>query len=123
MHALLNVAVMAARRAGSVLLRKQAHRDKLVIEQKGHNDFVSDADRAAEATVQADAKAAWTKRRAEKRPDAMPKGVEKVFEDGALPPGIRRQFGASEPEPQPDTNTDTGGCSEVVFPDGTVVCV
>ncbi len=51
MHALLNVAVMAARRAGSVLLRKQAHRDKLKIEQKGQNDFVSDADHAAEATV------------------------------------------------------------------------
>ncbi|MEM7431204.1 MAG: inositol monophosphatase family protein [Pseudomonadota bacterium] len=51
MHALLNVAVMAARRAGSVLLRKQVNRDKLKVEQKGQNDFVSDADRAAEDTV------------------------------------------------------------------------
>jgi myo-inositol-1(or 4)-monophosphatase len=51
MHALLNVAVMAARRAGAVLIRKMSNLEKLVIEQKGHNDFVSDADRAAEKAV------------------------------------------------------------------------
>jgi len=51
MHPLLNVAVMAARRAGSVLIKKMASLDKLKIEQKGHNDFVSDADRAAEKAV------------------------------------------------------------------------
>jgi myo-inositol-1(or 4)-monophosphatase len=51
MHALLNVAVMAARRAGETLIRKMVSLDKLKIEEKGHNDFVSDADRAAERAV------------------------------------------------------------------------
>lgn len=51
MHALLNVAVMAARRAGDTLIRKMSNLGKLKIEQKGHNDFVSDADYAAEKAV------------------------------------------------------------------------
>ena len=51
MHALLNVVVMAARRAGSALIKKMVNLDKLKIEQKGHNDYVSDADRAAEKAV------------------------------------------------------------------------
>lgn len=51
MHPLLNVAVMAARRAGSTLIKKMVNLDKLNIEQKAHNDFVSDADRAAEKAV------------------------------------------------------------------------
>lgn len=51
MHALLNVAVMAARRAGATLIRKMANLQKLKIEEKGHNDFVTDADRAAEKAV------------------------------------------------------------------------
>ena len=51
MHALLNVAVMAARRAGAVLIRKMSNLEKLNVEQKGHNDFVSDADYAAEKAV------------------------------------------------------------------------
>ncbi|MFQ5609259.1 MAG: inositol monophosphatase family protein [Woeseiaceae bacterium] len=51
MHALLNVAVMAARRAGDILIRKLNNPQKLRIERKGHNDFVSDADYAAEKAV------------------------------------------------------------------------
>lgn len=51
MHALLNVAVMAARRAGAVLGRNFNKRDKLTIEKKGHNDFVSSADHAAERAI------------------------------------------------------------------------
>lgn len=51
MHALLNVAVMAARRAGATLIRKSANIEKLKVEQKGHNDFVTDADHAAEKAV------------------------------------------------------------------------
>ena len=51
MHALLNVAVMAARNAGNLLMRKVARLDTIKVETKGHNDFVSDADRAAEAAV------------------------------------------------------------------------
>ena len=51
MHALLNVAVMAARRAGAVLGRNFNKREKLTVEQKGHNDFVSSADLAAEKAI------------------------------------------------------------------------
>ena len=51
MHALLNVAVMAARAAGTILIRKLSNPDKLKIERKSHNDFVSDADHAAEKAV------------------------------------------------------------------------
>jgi myo-inositol-1(or 4)-monophosphatase len=51
MNALQNVAVMAARRGGSILIRHLNRLDKLHVEKKGHNDFVSDADRAAEAAV------------------------------------------------------------------------
>ncbi|MDH3531311.1 MAG: inositol monophosphatase [Gammaproteobacteria bacterium] len=51
MHALLNVAVMAARKAGYTLIKKMVNLDKLKVEQKGHNDYVSDADRAAELAV------------------------------------------------------------------------
>ena len=49
MNALQNVAVLAARRAGNVLIRYMNKIDKLNVEKKGHNDFVSEADRAAEA--------------------------------------------------------------------------
>ncbi len=51
MHALQNVAVMAARRGGAVLIRHLNKLDKIKVEKKGHNDFVSDADRAAEKAV------------------------------------------------------------------------
>ncbi len=51
MHALLNVAVMAARRAGAVLIRNLVKLEKLGVELKGHNDYVSEADRAAEAAI------------------------------------------------------------------------
>ena len=49
MHALLNVAVMAARSAGNLLMRQIPKLDSIKVEAKGHNDFVSEADRAAEA--------------------------------------------------------------------------
>jgi myo-inositol-1(or 4)-monophosphatase len=51
MHALLNVAVMAARRAGNSLMRNLVKLDSLTVETKGHNDYVSEADRAAEREV------------------------------------------------------------------------
>ena len=51
MHPLLNVAVMAARSAGNSLMRYLVKLDKLKIEIKGHNDYVSEADRAAERAV------------------------------------------------------------------------
>jgi myo-inositol-1(or 4)-monophosphatase len=51
MHALLNVAVMAARRAGSALIKKMANLDKVKVERKGYNDYVSEADLAAERAI------------------------------------------------------------------------
>jgi len=51
MNALQNVAVMAARRGGAILIRHLNKIDKMNVEKKGHNDFVSDADRAAEDAV------------------------------------------------------------------------
>jgi myo-inositol-1(or 4)-monophosphatase len=51
MNALQNVAVMAARRGGNVLIRHLNKLEKMNVEKKGHNDFVSDADRAAESAV------------------------------------------------------------------------
>ena len=51
MDALLNVAVMAARKAGTKLIRKMVSLEKLRVEKKGHNDYVSDADHAAEQAV------------------------------------------------------------------------
>ncbi|MDZ7643215.1 MAG: inositol monophosphatase family protein [Woeseiaceae bacterium] len=51
MHALLNVAIMAARRGGDTLVRNLAKLDKIKIEEKGRNDFVSEADREAERAV------------------------------------------------------------------------
>lgn len=51
MHAMLNVAIMAARRGGDSLIRNMNKLEKLKVEQKGRNDFVSDADHAAEQAV------------------------------------------------------------------------
>ncbi len=51
MHPLLNVAIMAARNAGKTLIRKMIDLDRLRVEKKGHNDYVSEADHAAEKAV------------------------------------------------------------------------
>jgi myo-inositol-1(or 4)-monophosphatase len=51
MNALQNVAIMAARSGGNVLMRHLNRLDRIKVEKKGHNDFVSDADRAAETAV------------------------------------------------------------------------
>lgn len=51
MNALQNVAVMAARHGGDVLIRHLNRLGRLKVEKKGHNDFVSEADRAAEDAV------------------------------------------------------------------------
>jgi myo-inositol-1(or 4)-monophosphatase len=51
MHALLNIAVMAAHRGGDTLIRNLNKLEKLKVELKGRNDFVSEADRAAESAV------------------------------------------------------------------------
>ena len=48
---MLNVAVKAARRAGAIINRATDDLDKITVQRKGHNDFVSDVDRAAENTI------------------------------------------------------------------------
>ncbi len=51
MHPLLNTAVKAARRAGKVIMRYASQLDRLNVENKGRNDFVSQVDREAEAEI------------------------------------------------------------------------
>jgi myo-inositol-1(or 4)-monophosphatase len=51
MHPMLNIAVKAARRAGSIINRAALDRTKLEIRAKQVNDFVTQVDRAAEAAI------------------------------------------------------------------------
>lgn len=51
MHPMLNIAVRAARSAGTVISRSFEQHDKLEVELKGTNDLVSNVDLAAEAAV------------------------------------------------------------------------
>jgi len=51
MHPLLTTAIKAARRAGKVIMRYAGQLDRLTIESKGRNDFVSQADREAELEI------------------------------------------------------------------------
>lgn len=51
MHPMLNTAVRAARRAASVIQRASNNLDHIQPERKGHNDFVSEVDRAAERAI------------------------------------------------------------------------
>ena len=51
MHPYLNIAVRAARLAGTVVMRHFDNLDKLVIEEKGQNDFVTQADKSAENII------------------------------------------------------------------------
>lgn len=51
MHPLANIAVSAARAAGNVMMRHLRQGRPLDIQAKGHNDYVTRADREAEATV------------------------------------------------------------------------
>jgi len=51
MHPLLNTAIKAARRAGSIILRYADQLDRLDVETKGRNDFVTAVDRAAEDEI------------------------------------------------------------------------
>jgi len=51
MHALLNIAVSAARKAGSFISRAVERVDTLQVDSKGYNDFVSEVDRRAEREI------------------------------------------------------------------------
>lgn len=51
MHPMLNTAVKAARSAGKIIMRHSHELDRLTIETKGRNDFVSQVDHRAEAVI------------------------------------------------------------------------
>lgn len=51
MSPVLNVAIKAARRAGKTILRYLDRLDRVSVEQKGRNDFVSEVDRMAEEDI------------------------------------------------------------------------
>ncbi len=51
MHPMLNIAVKAVRRAGTVILRYADQLERLAIESKGRSDFVTEVDREAEAEI------------------------------------------------------------------------
>ncbi len=51
MHALLNIATQAARKAGERILNHMEHIDQLNVEHKGKNDYVSEVDKDAENTI------------------------------------------------------------------------
>jgi myo-inositol-1(or 4)-monophosphatase len=51
MHPMLNIAVRAARRAGTIISRSMARLDTVQIEAKGRRDYVSNIDREAEAAI------------------------------------------------------------------------
>ncbi|OGI44325.1 MAG: inositol monophosphatase [Candidatus Muproteobacteria bacterium RIFCSPHIGHO2_01_FULL_65_16] len=51
MHPMLNTAIKAARRAGGVIMRHLDRLERLTVETKGRNDFVSEVDRQAEAEI------------------------------------------------------------------------
>src|SRR5262249_45001923 len=51
MHPMLNIAVKAARKAGSIITRASFDIDKLTIRSKQKNDFVSEVDQAAEEAI------------------------------------------------------------------------
>ena len=48
---MLNVAVKAARRAGTVINRASLNLERLQVDRKQHNDFVTEVDRQAEAAI------------------------------------------------------------------------
>ncbi len=51
MHPMLNIAVRAARRAGTIIVRGQRRLDEVKFERKGHHDYVSQVDRDAESAI------------------------------------------------------------------------
>ena len=51
MHPMLNTAVKAARRAGTIINRASQNLDILTVTTKAANDYVSEVDRAAEDAI------------------------------------------------------------------------
>lgn len=51
LHPMLNIAVKAARQAGSIINRASLDIDRVAVTQKSHNDFVTEVDQQAEAII------------------------------------------------------------------------
>lgn len=51
MHPMLNVAVKAARRAATIINRASLNLERLQIDRKQHNDYVTEVDKAAEEAI------------------------------------------------------------------------
>ncbi len=51
MHPMLNTAIKAARRAGKVIMRHYDRLDRITVESKGRNDYVTEVDRQAESEI------------------------------------------------------------------------
>lgn len=51
MHPMLNIAVKAARRAGTLINRASMDLEKIAVERKGPRDYVTDVDRACEEAI------------------------------------------------------------------------
>jgi len=51
MHPMLNTAIKAARKAGSIITRASSDLERLTIRRKQHNDFVTEVDHAAEEAI------------------------------------------------------------------------
>ena len=51
MHPMLNTAVKAARRAAGIINRASGNLDRIPVEDKSYNDFVTEVDRAAESAI------------------------------------------------------------------------
>ena len=51
MHGMVNIAIKAARRAGTLMIRQLNHLESLPVAEKSHNDFVTQVDQQAEAAI------------------------------------------------------------------------
>ena len=51
MHPMLNTAVKAARRGAAIINRASFDLDRIKVNEKGHNDFVTEVDKAAEQAI------------------------------------------------------------------------
>jgi len=51
MHGMVNIAIKAARRAGTLMIRQLNHLESLSIAEKSHNDFVTQVDQQAEDAI------------------------------------------------------------------------
>ncbi|ACB33487.1 Inositol-phosphate phosphatase [Leptothrix cholodnii SP-6] len=51
LHPMLNIAVKAARAGGAIISRASQDLDRLTVTSKGHNDFVTEVDQAAEHAI------------------------------------------------------------------------